>query len=130
MGNVERIESSNSNTITWRRSVAGAVYITETDKSYQTQGSVDKSYIYKDHLGSTDVVTGKTGNIRQSMSFDAWGQRRDSNSWHPIADVAKQAFNTELTNRGFTGHEQLDEVGLIHMNGRGYDPKLTCRVAR
>ena len=26
--------------------------------------------------------------------------------------------------RGFTGHEHLDAVGLIHMNGRVYDPTL------
>ena len=26
--------------------------------------------------------------------------------------------------RGFTGHEMLDEVGLVHMNGRVYDPSL------
>jgi RHS repeat-associated protein len=28
------------------------------------------------------------------------------------------------TNRGFTGHEELDAVGLVHMNGRVYDPLL------
>ena len=28
------------------------------------------------------------------------------------------------TPRGFTGHEHLDGVGLIHMNGRVYDPVL------
>ena len=28
------------------------------------------------------------------------------------------------TRRGFTGHEHLDNVGLIHMNGRVYDPVL------
>uniref|UniRef100_UPI0024A67658 RHS repeat-associated core domain-containing protein n=1 Tax=Pelagibius sp. Alg239-R121 TaxID=2993448 RepID=UPI0024A67658 len=28
------------------------------------------------------------------------------------------------TPRGFTGHEHLDGVGLIHMNGRVYDPTL------
>ncbi|MCU0796428.1 MAG: hypothetical protein MUF31_10885, partial [Akkermansiaceae bacterium] len=27
-------------------------------------------------------------------------------------------------NRGFTGHEVLDDFGLIHMNGRIYDPEL------
>src|SRR5690606_31089850 len=26
--------------------------------------------------------------------------------------------------RGYTGHEHMDEVGLIHMNGRVYDGKL------
>ncbi|MDX3775554.1 RHS repeat-associated core domain-containing protein [Chromatiaceae bacterium AAb-1] len=29
-----------------------------------------------------------------------------------------------VTTRGFTGHEQLDEMGLIHMNGRAYDYNL------
>ncbi|MEJ1403815.1 MAG: RHS repeat-associated core domain-containing protein, partial [Candidatus Sedimenticola sp. (ex Thyasira tokunagai)] len=29
-----------------------------------------------------------------------------------------------LTNRGFTGHEHVDEMDLIHMNGRVYDPTL------
>lgn len=28
------------------------------------------------------------------------------------------------TDRGYTGHEQLDDVGLIHMNGRMFDPRL------
>ena len=28
------------------------------------------------------------------------------------------------TTRGYTGHEMLDAVGIIHMNGRIYDPKL------
>ena len=28
------------------------------------------------------------------------------------------------TTRGFTGHEMLDAVGIIHMNGRIYDPRL------
>jgi RHS repeat-associated protein len=29
-----------------------------------------------------------------------------------------------LLDRGYTGHEHLQSVGLIHMNGRLYDPKL------
>ena len=29
-----------------------------------------------------------------------------------------------LTNRGFTGHEHVDALGIIHMNGRIYDPEL------
>lgn len=28
------------------------------------------------------------------------------------------------TRRGFTGHEHLDNLSLIHMNGRVYDPKI------
>ncbi|MBK6585164.1 MAG: hypothetical protein IPG20_20210 [Gammaproteobacteria bacterium] len=29
-----------------------------------------------------------------------------------------------LTERGFTGHQHVDRLDLIHMNGRTYDPKL------
>ena len=29
-----------------------------------------------------------------------------------------------LTGRGFTGHQHVDRLDLIHMNGRTYDPKL------
>ena len=31
---------------------------------------------------------------------------------------------TLVTNRGFTGHEHLEEFALIHMNGRIYDPLI------
>ena len=31
---------------------------------------------------------------------------------------------SQTTNRGFTGHEHLDEFGLINMNARLYDPLL------
>ena len=31
---------------------------------------------------------------------------------------------TTLTKHGFTDHEHLDNVGLIHMNGRVYDPMI------
>jgi RHS repeat-associated protein len=34
------------------------------------------------------------------------------------------AARTIRRGRGFTGHEQLGSVGLIHMNGRVYDPLL------
>jgi len=37
---------------------------------------------------------------------------------------ARLGLYSTVTNRGFTGHEHLDSVGLIHMNGRAYDPEL------
>ncbi|TCN52474.1 hypothetical protein D0809_00055 [Flavobacterium circumlabens] len=51
--------------------------------------------------------------------FDAWGN---------IAQVQDGAGNTitglTVLDRGYTGHEHLQSVGLINMNGRVYDPKL------
>ena len=63
------------------------------------------------------------------MSFDAWGQRRSAITWEALSDQIIHAgfgvFNTNpITTRGFTGHEMMDDVGIIHMNGRIYDAKL------
>ncbi|QKQ23956.1 hypothetical protein HUE58_01960 [Candidatus Ruthia endofausta] len=40
----------------------------------------------------------------------------------PIANSS--SFTPKLTNRGFSGHEHIDKMGLIHMNGRVYDPQI------
>ncbi|MDJ0947277.1 MAG: RHS repeat-associated core domain-containing protein [Kiloniellales bacterium] len=76
-------------------------------------------YLHRDHLGSIETITGETGAVVQRLSFDAHGQRRlaDWTAGDPAAPGAE-------TPRGFTGHEHLDAVGLIHMNGRVYDPVL------
>lgn len=83
-----------------------------------TQSSTNMYYIYKDHLGSYDVVTKENGQVVDSYSFDAWGNRRNYYDWE-LADNT-----THLFDRGFTGHEHLDKLGLINMNGRLYDPRL------
>jgi RHS repeat-associated protein len=78
----------------------------------------DIRYLHKDHLGSLDVVTDAAGAVVERLSFDAWGRRRNASDWRPA--------NGSLTsgiNRGFTGHEMLDEVGLVDMGGRVYDPE-------
>ncbi len=41
-----------------------------------------------------------------------------------MADSAITTFDTSITTRGFTGHEQIDAVGLVHMNGRVYESTL------
>jgi RHS repeat-associated protein len=72
-----------------------------------------------DHLGSVAVITDESGTVLERLSFDAWGKRRYSNG----ADDPAGAI-TSQTDRGFTGHEELDSVALVHMNGRVYDPLL------
>ena len=68
-------------------------------------------------------MTDASGNVQTRYSFDAWGKRRDV-SWTAYLAGVPALWQTALTTRGYTGHEQLDEVGLIHMNGRVYDPQL------
>jgi RHS repeat-associated protein len=55
--------------------------------------------------------------VTERRSYDAWGKRRNSNGT-PMTS----AFVTPDERHGFTGHEEWNEVGLIHMNGRLYDP--------
>ncbi len=86
-------------------------------------GAFSTNYLHRDHLGSVDAITNENGDVIQRMSFDAWGKRRETN-WQPMGLAAIEGFNTDITNRGFTGHEQIDSVGLIHMNGRVYDAEL------
>jgi RHS repeat-associated protein len=81
-------------------------------------------YLFTDHLGSVDVITNATGSVVQSMAFDAFGRRRDAVDYDAFTDPMIFGFDTTKTTRGFTFHEQLDPVGLIHMNGRVYDPTL------
>ena len=77
-------------------------------------------YVHTDHLGSLNVITSQSGSIEQEMSFDAWGNRRDPNTWQNLTT----APTNPVTDRGFTGHEHMDGFKLINMNGRVYDPVL------
>ena len=80
-------------------------------------------YVHKDHLGSITALTDNNADatkaIREQMSYDPWGRRRNPADW---------SFNNvptlTLLTRGYTGHEHLDAFNLINMNGRIYDPQL------
>jgi len=43
---------------------------------------------------------------------------------HDRATASDDGGADSLTPRGYTGHEMLDDLGLVHMNGRIYDPLL------
>ena len=71
-----------------------------------------------DHLGSIEQVVGEDGASQGAWSYDAWGQSRTAN-WE-----SGSASRPAGLRRGYGGHEMLDELGLVHMNGRLYDPEL------
>jgi len=68
------------------------------------------------------AISDETGAVVERMAFDAWGKRRFVNGTPDVLDSIV-GWNTD---RGYTMHEHLDEMGVIHMNGRIYDP-LTGR---
>ena len=83
--------------------------------------------MHRDHLGSVDKITDGAGNILVTASFNSFGQRRGLD-WN--GTLSGQDYKNLLkesgvhVSLGYTGHEMLDMVGLIHMNGRVYDPIL------
>lgn len=72
------------------------------------------------------MITDANGFVVKDFYYDPWGASRtptnDITQWMSAQPFQKVA--STISSRGFTDHEHLDEVGLIHMNGRIYDPKL------
>lgn len=89
-------------------------------------GSYINYYTYTDHLGSILTLTDASGNLSTTaeQSFDAWGRRRDPTTWVLLPPTTTTGLPPVWLHRGYTGHEHLDQFGLINMNGRMYDPIL------
>ncbi|MCL2312663.1 MAG: RHS repeat-associated core domain-containing protein, partial [Firmicutes bacterium] len=74
-------------------------------------------YTYTDYLGSLTALTNQAGEVIERYAYDPWGARRNPADW------SKPDTRTSwVLNRGFTGHEHIDQFGIINMNGRVYDP--------
>jgi len=82
--------------------------------------SAQVRYFHQDHLNSIAVITDEAGQVVERLAYDPWGKRRNANG---LADKSDSLVG-QTTDRGYTEHEHLDEVGLIHMNGRVYDPLI------
>ena len=205
VGSYEKIQKSNG-IIEHRHYIGGnAIEIVRSDSTKEIR------YLLKDHLGSTEKIINGNGKLLESLSFDAFGKRRNPiysqgnipeasdaekldiifnwaeieySAWFPeqrtteniegyeargpytthnfmgakegkifilgdgfgglievdsVDNLYAQAIlssNPDINHapiytpiesiepRGYTGHEMLDSVGLIHMNGRVYDPEL------
>ena len=139
--NEERIRMSESDD-TWERQktfVGSCEFITESDangtteKSWtfltcplgvfavveQQDGEETLHYILKDHQGNWTVIVDADGEVEQELSYDAWGNLRDPETWCVDASIMP------MFDRGYTGHEHLNGFGLINMNGRMYDPVMS-----
>ncbi|MFL0810700.1 MAG: FG-GAP-like repeat-containing protein [Agarilytica sp.] len=103
-------------------------YIGDFAKYVIETGSINDDflvYMHRDHIGSIVAESGEYSSQVQFSSewqgFSAWGERL-SQTWN--GNELGESFVPMIHSRGFTDHEHLDGVGLIHMNGRVYDPEL------
>ncbi len=123
LGNYEKIQYADGKQEQKHYIYAAGKLVAEEIVS-STEG-VQTRYLHQDALGSVDLVTDAFANVVDKRSFDAWGKLRDF-PWKAQATINDPLYLTQLpfTNKGFTGHESIQEVGLIHMNGRVYDAEL------
>ena len=119
VGNCELVtESDGNSTVTrWLTYLTGptgvyAVVVTQ-------DGTDEIHYILKDNLGSWTAIANSSGVVEQRLSYDAWGNLRNPDTW------SGSFTGTPMFDRGFTGHEHLTAFGLINMNGRMYDPVMS-----
>ena len=122
--------SDGSMEIKWEKATGKATFVTYIGGDgysspvmyHSEQGSSTVNqylYLHRDYLGSILAITDKSGNLKEKRHFDAWGNIVKLTDGNNIA-LTKFA----ILDRGYTGHEHLQGVGLVHMNGRLYDPML------
>ena len=138
VGGVEITEGDTPDSKIYTRYIDGYAIVRSKERKNPGDGALTRTldtvrYPVKDNMGS--VVTllneegfqaGENGFVEQQASFDAWGKRRSASDWNAALDQSTSSFKRllDITPRGYTGHEMLDTLGLIHMNGRVYDPTI------
>ena len=69
-------------------------------------------YLLRDHQGSVVATTSTSGTVLDRFEYDPFGVRTTT-----VGD-------DDRSHRGYTGHEHLAALDLVHMNGRVQDPLL------
>jgi RHS repeat-associated protein len=77
-----------------------------------TSSGDDTKYLHRDHQGSVVATTDTSGTVLDRFEYDPFGVR--------TVTVGSEDGN----HRGYTGHEHLAALDVIHMNGRVQDPLL------
>ncbi|TAG46818.1 MAG: hypothetical protein EAZ30_11500 [Betaproteobacteria bacterium] len=107
--------------------IVGVLTRTAIGNNNTTESVTNKTeYWHKDHIGSLVATTDQTGTVTQRFRFEPWGGRECLNPSTGATQTCTSGGGANNGNeeRGFTGHEMLDEIGLVHMNGRLYDPEI------
>jgi RHS repeat-associated protein len=79
-------------------------------------------YLHKDQIGSVMAISDEKARASALYWYDPWGNR-DS----VVNDLSGVHSGDRLEtswSRGFSGQEHLSNFGLIHLNGRIYNPAL------
>jgi RHS repeat-associated protein len=84
----------------------------------ESTGNEDVLYLHRSNLTSVAMITDKSGNILEQLSYHPFGLRRPPD-WSQSGSVSS------ITDHGYTDHEHIanDAVGIIDTGGRLYNPQ-------
>lgn len=113
-------ESKPNGTVEHRNFITAGGQVIAVAKQVAVDGAPIVSYFHQDNMGSTTAITNESGAVIERLAYEPFGKRRFNDG---DADSDNSVKGT-VSNRGYTNHEHLEALGLIHMNGRVYDPTL------
>lgn len=113
----EKVTGVSSGNSVWKLYLQGGGKL--IGQRIEAGATTTTSYFVADHLGSIAVIMDELGGVKERLAYDAWGKRR-----YPDGSDDPTWSITSESSRGFTGHEHMDEVGIINMNARLYDPQI------
>jgi RHS repeat-associated protein len=93
---------------------AGGREVAQVTRAAST-GTEEVRYLHRDQQGSVSLVTSSDGDVVTREDFGPFGERINLDGSRKEALMSGVSF-------GYTGHEHDDELGLINMRGRVYDP--------
>lgn len=109
----KQVRSGNEGALTEHRYYVGPLTLV-----LRSNQSEDRLYQHLDHQGSVILISDQKGEVAQAFAYSGFGEQRQ------LMRASRFAALLAPARRGYTGHEMIDGLGLIHMNGRIYDPAL------
>jgi RHS repeat-associated protein len=111
--------SGTTTYLTWDMTENVPLLLSDTTNSYiygpgglpieQVSSGGTVTYLHHDQQGSTRLLTGSTGTVTGSTTFDAYGNKTGSTG-------------TMTTPLGYDGQYTSSDTGLIYLRARVYDP--------
>ena len=134
-GLFEQVYDSTTGNLTYRHYIlAGGTRVGVETISANSGGTITAdtlSFYVRDEVGSViATVTESLGGANQTValtSYDAWGKARPTSGASAYQDPAPGTFYSPTPSgqeEGFAGHDNLEDTGLVDMEGRVYDPEV------
>ncbi|MCV9926616.1 FG-GAP-like repeat-containing protein [Flavobacterium sp. LS1R49] len=118
-GTMEIKENRVTGAIEFVTYVGGDGYLAPAVSKSDGINQANYLYLHRDYQGNIMAITDESGQIVEKRLYDAWGKILK------VQDgVGTTLAGLTILDRGYTGHEHLQSIGLINMNSRLYDPVL------